>query len=151
MTALDHTTAPSPATWTADKVKARMVEAFDIDRRMPGERRKWQRSSWPATPVYSFRDQMHWNNPGDSARDRKWSEWENARNVAPAEVSRMEEAFEWLRWLPAGERRCFEAWAKAKVVGLPLRKVLKYRGWTVTTFYSRVDGGARRIAEKLNR
>jgi len=36
------------------------------------------------------------------------------------------------------------------VLGMPLRKVLKYRGWTVTTFYSRVDGGANRIARLLN-
>jgi hypothetical protein len=141
-------TAPSPA-WTGDKVRQRLVEAYEIDRRLPGDRRKWQTGSWPAM-VYSFRDQMHWNNPGDSARDRKWNEWENARDVAPAEVTRMEEAFAWLPWLPAYERRYLEAWAKAQALGVPIRRMLKYRGWPITTFYRGRDSAVARIVARLN-
>ena len=130
-----------------------MVEAFDIDRRLPGDRRKmWQtaRASWPATPIDTFRDQMHWNNPGDNARDRKWQEWENARTVAPSEVTRMDETFDWLRWVPDHERKALEIYAKAEVLGTPLIRALRYRGWKKTQFYEHLKQGAKRIADRLN-
>jgi hypothetical protein len=150
MPCLDQQPAPSP-TWTADKVRARLVEAFDIDRRLPGDRRaKFKTSSWPATPLHDYRDQLHWNNPGDSARDRNWERWANARDVAPDEMTRWQETLNWLRWVPNHERESLEAWAKAEVIGIPLRRMLRYRRWTVTTFYQRRNDGAQRIADKLN-
>lgn len=153
MTALNHPhAAPSPA-WTGDKVRARMVEAFEIDRRMPGDRRKmWQtaRGSWPATPIDTFRDQMHWNNPGDNARDRKWQEWASARNVSPPEITRMDEAFSWLRWLPDHQRKALETYAKAEVIGMPLIGVLRYRRIKKTQFYEHLKQGTQRIADRLN-
>jgi hypothetical protein len=82
--------------------------------------------------------------------DRKWNEWENARDVAPAEVTRMEEAFAWLPWLPAYERRYLEAWAKAQALGVPIRRMLKYRGWPITTFYRGRDSAVARIVARLN-
>ena len=63
------------------------------------------------------------------------------------EISRMEEAQGWLLLVEEGERRCLGVWALAAARGIPVRKVLRQRGWSKSTFY--VDGGAVHIAAIL--
>jgi hypothetical protein len=143
MTALNqpHHTATA---WTADDVRLRLVEAFKIERRMPGERRS-KTSTWPASPIHTWQEAVHWHD----ARERVLDGWERAQPF-PAEVTMMEEAIEWLRWLPLEERHALEAWAMAKARGLNKRRMMRGR-WTVTTFYRLRDRGTERIAERLNR
>jgi asparagine synthetase B (glutamine-hydrolysing) len=138
--------ASSPAIWTGDKVRQRLVEAFSIERRMPSQARVALASSWPATPLHSFTEMLFW----EDARKRIWDSWSKAKGVYPYEVSRMEEALGWLSWLEEGERRCLAAWALASARGLSLRTMLEKRQWSRTTFYRRIEQGARRIADRLN-
>jgi len=46
-------------------------------------------------------------------------------------------------------RRCLATWALAAARGVPVRKVLRQRGWSKSTFYRKLDGGAARIAAIL--
>ena len=62
----------------------------------------------------------------------------------------MEEALDWLRWLPIGERRCLASWALASAKGLSVRRMLDKRHWSRSTFYRRVDQASARIAGRLN-
>jgi hypothetical protein len=148
MPALDqpHTAATS-AIWSAKLVQGRLVEAFTIERRMPGQRfTTIANYSWPVTPLHEFTDVLHW----DDARERVWQSWAKAKGAHPYEVTRMEEAIDWLRLLPDGERRCLAAWALASACGMSLRTILAKRKWSRTTFYRKVDQASCRIADRLN-
>jgi hypothetical protein len=123
-----------------------MLEACDINRRLPGEFFTRIATAWPATPIHEFVDKVYW----DDARQRVWDDWARAKYAYPYEVSRMEEALDWLQYLPEGERRCLWAWAAAAVSGKPMRKVLRKHGWTASTFYRQVRNGLARIAKRLN-
>ena len=86
----------------------------------------------------------------DDARERVWRSWARAKGgVFPVEVSRMEESLGWLLLVEEGERRCLAAWLRCRLAVLPLRKVLRQRGWSRSTFYRRVDGASARIAAIL--
>jgi hypothetical protein len=52
-------------------------------------------------------------------------------------------------WLIIRLRRCLTIWALAAARGVPVRKVLHQRGWSKSTFYRKLDGGAARIAAVL--
>jgi hypothetical protein len=45
-------------------------------------------------------------------------------------------------WLIIRLRRCLATWALAAARGVPVRKVLRQRGWSKSTFYRKLDGGA---------
>lgn len=140
-------TARPPATWSGELVRQRLVEAFAIERRMPGQRFAAIASAWPATPLHEFTDMLHW----DDARQRVWDSWSKSRGVYSYEVTRMEEAFDWLRWLPEGERRCLAAWALCSARGLNVKRMIEKRRWSRTTFYRQIDKAASYIADRLNR
>jgi hypothetical protein len=138
--------AGSPTAWTADHVRDRLVEAFEIERRMPGDRRYTATGTWPATPLHTWQEMVHW----DDARDRVLDQWERASGAYPIEVSMMEEAIDWLRWVPLNERRALEAWAKAKAKGIAVRRMIRGQ-WPVTTFYRLCDHALATIADRLNK
>lgn len=144
MPTLDQPHHTSPATWTAEHVRLRLVEAFKIERRMPGERRFSKTGTWPATPLHTWQEMVYWTD----ARDRVLDGWERAQPF-PAEVTMMEEAIAWLQWVPLGERRTLEAWARASAKGMNVRRMIKGR-WPPTTFYRMRDQAADRIVERLN-
>jgi hypothetical protein len=52
-------------------------------------------------------------------------------------------------WLIIRLRRCLATWALAAARGVPVRKVLRQRGWSKSTFYRKLDGGAALIAAIL--
>jgi hypothetical protein len=151
MPSLHHTAASSSA-WTAEMVQLRLVEAAITDRKMPGQRyTRTMAPSWPATPLHEFTDQLHWDNPGDGARERVWDNWEKAKGAQPIEVSRMEEAQDWLRWLPQDEMQCLDAWAKCDAFGFPVAKIRRKIGFSKSTFYRKVNDASQRIVSRLNR
>lgn len=152
MNALDQqrTTRP-PTQWSGDLVRQRLVEAFATERRMPSERFRTVASTWPGTPMHSFADVVGWDNPHDGASDRVLQSWAHAKGVYSWEVSRMDEAIDWLRWLDVLGRRQLAAWAAAKARGIPIRKVLRREGWAPRTFYRAIDNAAAKIADRLNK
>ena len=72
----------------------------------------------------------------------------------PYEVSRMEEALSWPGTILANEHaveaKTLLAWAFCVAYGKPLRRMLRKRGWSRSTFYRCVDSGSKRIADYLN-
>ena len=151
MTALDQQrTCRPPTQWTGELVKSRLVEAFRTERQMPEQRFLTIASAWPATPMHSFTDMLHWNNDRDGARDRVWKDWARPKNVFSWQVSRMDEAIDWLCWLDVGERRCLAAWSVGKANRKTERAIIKAGGWAPTSFYRAVKKAADRIAERLN-
>jgi hypothetical protein len=136
----------APATWTGDLVRQRLVEAFAIMRRMPGQGVRRIGSAWPAAVLHDFRDMLHWTD----ARERVLDDWENTKGTYPYEVTRMDEALSWLEWLDEGERRCVNAWAFTASRGISLTRELKKRKWSRSTFYRQVERAAQRIADRLN-
>ena len=151
MTMLDHVQhpTPSPATWSAEPVLERLVEAFEVDRRMPAGRRFGKlASAWPAAPIHEFADIVHWDS--GEQRERVWQSWERAP-ASPQEVTRMEESFAWLRWVPMTERKMLETWASVTARGLSVSAAIRKAGLSRTSFYRHRDHAAQRIADRLNR
>ncbi len=131
------------AQWTPHLVQQRLREAFAVELRLPeAGRPRGMATAWPATPTYEFRDLVSWSD----SRERVWQSWERAKGALPFDFSRMQEAFDWLMLVGEGERRCLGVWALAVARGIPVRRVLRRRGWAPSTFYRRVDSGAVRIA-----
>jgi hypothetical protein len=147
MIALDQArTCRPPTTWSADMVKERLVEAFKVERRMPGDRRTIG-SAWPAAVVHDFADMVHWTDP----RERVLDDWSRSRGGVYAwEVSRMEQAHEWLRWIEGDDRKWLQAWAFARAYGKSLRAILMRRGIKRTPFYRAIERAALAIADRLN-
>ena len=91
---------------------------------------------------------------GELAREHVWDKWARAGGALPYEVSRMEEALTWpgtvLANRHAVEAKTLLAWAFCVAYGKPLRRMLRKRGWSRSTFYRCVDGGSKRNADYLN-
>jgi len=150
-TSIDRPTAWRGATWSIDLVKLRLVEAFEIEAKLPGLRGNHASgNAWPAM-AREFEDLIGWS---DEARQAVWEDWERAKGAFPYEVTRYEETIAWLVLLKdqPGEQRCLAAWAKlkAKPRRASLRKLMRKTGWSRSTFHRRRDSGAARIADYLN-
>lgn len=138
----------APYLWTPNWVQHRLVEAFRIERRLPGGKAKPQSGSWPAI-TYEFADKVFW----PDARERVLDAWSSAGGVYSTEVQRMEEAHDWLRLILAPyplERACLSQWAAAMAYRRSLRGILARRGWSRTTFYRHVSAGSFVIAQRLH-
>ena len=135
----------APPDWTGAWVRGRLREAYEIERRLPRDRRaNGGGNGWPAI-VHTFTDMVGWTD----VRERVWSEWARAKGAYPWEVSRMEEAFGWLAILldRPDERRCLVLWAKTTG---SIRDAVRRRRWPRSTFYRGVVSGSERIAGVLN-
>jgi Domain of unknown function (DUF6362) len=151
MAALDttaHMSSLAPASWSGDLVCGRMVEAYSILRRLPDRgRHRSVVSAWPAAVRHDFTDVLHW----DDARERVWKSWERPQVASSIEISRMDEAMQWLNYLSVEqERRALQGWAAASANRLPLRKVLRQFNEAPSTFYRYRNLAAERIAGRLN-
>jgi len=149
-TALDRPlTAWRGTTWSIELVKARLVEAFEVEFKLPGIR--GNRASGNAWPVMAreFEDLIGWS---DEARQAVWEDWERAKGAFPYEVTRYEEVVGWMPILAdhPGEQRCLVVWAKLEAKRMSIRKALRKKGWPRSTFDRRREAGASRIADHLN-
>jgi uncharacterized protein DUF6362 len=150
--ALDRPVTHQAARWSAELVRQRLIEAFEIEAKLPGPRgrRPGSGSAWPAM-AREFGDLVGWS---DEARLEIWEGWQRTKVAFPYEVSRYEETITWLAILKdhPGEQRCLVAWAKLKATPrrASLRKLMRRTGWARSTFHRRRDSGAARIAEFLN-
>ena len=138
-----------PAHWTPAWVQCRMVEAYQVERRLPGVAKFFTGGTWPAVK-YEFADMVA---QGEVASERVLTAWEHQRgDVTAHELTRMDEAQEWLR-VHLGthevERLCLSHWATAVAYHRSLRRLLMVRRWSRTTFYRRVGAGAFIIADRL--
>lgn len=152
LNAIDRPPRHRGATWSPGLVMLRLVEAFEVEAKLPEVRgpRRNAASAWPAMER-EFEDIV---GSSDERRQDVWQDWERAKGAYPQEVTRMEEAMLWLEILKdqPGEQRCLVAWAKlkAKPRRASLRKLMRRTGWSRSTFHRRRDQGAERIADYLN-
>jgi len=150
LTALDRPLAHHAATWSPDLVRARLVEAFEIEARLPEPKgpSRGNASAWP-TMSREFEDLVGWST---EAREEYWHHMARAKGVHPYEVTRRDEAMAWLALLAAwpGEQRCLHAWAATTANRRSLARVMRIKGWRKGTFYRRVKAGSARIADSLN-
>jgi hypothetical protein len=147
----DMDSTEPPLHWDSNWVRWRLVEAYRIEQRLPGEfRRRRTAGFWPEHP-YEFGDVVGWD---EEMHKRAIAEWSHARKsgVYAIELSRMEEAHEWLR-VDLGkqpvERACLASWATCVAYKYSLRSLMLRKRWSRTTFYRRVLFGSERIATRL--
>jgi len=137
-----------PPVWNADWVCTRLVEAYRIERRLPGHVRQKLVAPWPVHS-YEFSDVVGW----DDARERILTKWENTYGgVYAKELTRMEEAHEWLRVILRNypeDRMCLAGWAAAIAYGHSLRSLMVRKRWSRSSFYRRKDTGSAFIAQVL--
>jgi hypothetical protein len=139
---------PAPARWSGQWVRRRLIEAYAIERRLPGERGH-NGTAWPAI-LYEFADVVAW----DDARERVLDAWANTRgSVFAREIARMDEAQAWLYLLAERpiERQCLAIWASAVAYRRSVSRLLASRRWARATFYRRVCNGSILIARHLGR
>jgi hypothetical protein len=72
-----------------------------------------------------------------------------AAERSPVAVQRANEARGWLAWVDEAAARYLAAQALCADRGLPIRSLLRARGWPRTSFYRSVDEAASRIAAEL--
>ena len=140
--------AAHPTQWTGELVRNSLVEAFEIDRRLPRDRMGKTGSAWPAKPIHEFVDVVYWNE--GEQRERVWQSWERSASVSPQEITRWEESLAWLTWLPDDERQSLHAWALAAATNRSVSAILRKRGLARTSFYRLRDKAADSIAARLN-
>ncbi len=146
---IDLAAGVAPDRWSAAWVQARIVEAYTVERKLPGVRRVDNGSAWPEYN-YTFSDKVGW----PDSRERVLDEWSRSSGGAFAlEITRMDEAHEWMRVYLAApyeiERVCLSAWATAQAYHRPLRPLLARRRWSSSTFYRYRTQGASIIAMAL--
>ena len=139
--------APPPQIWSAELVKARLVEAFDVDRRLPGRAMpRMVQNAWPFPVMHSFADLVSQDTRGDA-----WRRMGRVRGAASWEVSRMEEAFGWLQDLVREpDRGALIAWCR-RPHSIALDRLLQRQGISRATFYRRAGRGLEAMVEALNR
>jgi hypothetical protein len=110
---------PAARCWTPDRVKERLVEAFEIERRIPGGRvgPAVIRSSWPTNTRDSFSDRVH---QGKTVREEVWRAWARAGGATPQEVTRMEQALAWPGSILANGRAFEGRHGRAFIVTRPM-------------------------------
>jgi hypothetical protein len=141
----------APASWTTVLVRERLVEAFELERRLPGHVGPARlRSAWLVAPLDSFADRVA---QGEAPRADLWRAWARAGGLSPEEVARMDQALDWPRrfLLPAHavEAKCLLGWALTRAQGRSLCAVLRSRRFARSTFLRHADAGAARIAAAL--
>jgi hypothetical protein len=144
--AIDGQPASPPEQWSADWVQCRLIEAYSVERRLPQLRRRAIAGAWPAT-VVEWEDIL---GRASEVRQQVLQSWEYSNSgVSAAELTRTEQAHDWLRVILAPhptERLCLAHWATAIAYGRSVRSLLKRRRWSRSTFYRYVTAGARHRA-----
>jgi hypothetical protein len=142
--------ALEPLAWTPILVRGRLVEAFEIEFRLPTGRTGGPGSrSWLFPTFYEFADVVAW---ADDARAEVWNDWSRTRGALPHEISRMDEALAWLTLLRdhLEEQRCLASWAMLRAKRRPLRLIARRYVGSRAAFYRAVERGSLRIADRLN-
>jgi hypothetical protein len=142
----------APPQWSAAWVQRRLIEAYSVERRLPQARRRLLiASAWPSMAV-EFSDIV---GRADDDRKDRFASWEYAGRlgVSAADISRMEQAHDWLQILEPypQERLCLCQWAAAIAYRRSVRRLLQKRNWSTSSFYRRVTAGAHVIALELTR
>ena len=137
--------------WTPEIVFARLIEAADIEWRLPPARLGPAAASgfWPDY-THSYADRVQWG-PKRLAEEREM----RAKRLHPsaAEISRWEEvSLGWVNDLiPTGDRPLLRAYVRCIVTGRSFSAWCKKTGLNRRTAYRRIDRGLERLAATLGK
>lgn len=122
--------------WTVENIKARWIEAADVERRLHVKGLPTSGNAWPA---YCY-DKTAWD---DQAHEDFAEMWRDRRVTRSDELSRWGEVyFGWtLRFVPEGRRELVWAWSRCNsgVDGRSFSKVCETHGWVKSTSFLRVE------------
>jgi hypothetical protein len=148
--AIDSDPGLPPVQWSAEWVQRRLIEAYSVERRLPQSRRRATGSAWPPMAV-EWADIV---GRADEVRQQVLQSWEFSNvGVSAADITRMEEAHDWLRIILfpyPQERLCLAHWAAAIAYRRSLRRLLLQRKWSRSSFYRYVSAGAHVVALELD-
>jgi hypothetical protein len=130
-----------------------LIFAFQVERKLPGRPGPaLLRNTWRLATIDSFSDRVA---QGEAPRAEIYRRWARAGGATSLEVSLLEEAFGWVpQALSNGgvvAGKCLLCWAHSQAGGPHLRKTIRARGWSRSTFLRRVEAAAEAIADHLNR
>jgi len=130
--------------WTPDDVKARFIEAVDIERRVLVKGMPNCGNGWPIYR-YDAEDRAGWD---DAARADDLEKWKGRKFTTSAEQSRWwEVVVEWRLLIPLERRDLVWDFAECRARGWSFSKYCEDKGFVRMTAYRRVD----RVLENLAR
>jgi hypothetical protein len=139
---------PIPVRWTGRHVGRRLVDAFNVLHRMPPlQRPKDPGGNWPPHG-YSKDDLGGW-----SDQDKNDALMRTVLKPTRAEITRMEGALEWLRWLKtndAGMALQLMFWANTVARHRKIERMCIEKKWCRAVFYRRIHRAKDWIARQLN-
>jgi hypothetical protein len=128
--------------WTTDVIKARFLEAVDVERRMLVKGGPGSGNAWPS---YRF-DEVDMAGWDDQARLDHLELWQGRKVTKSPEISRWEETFfEWTALIPMERRSLVWRWAQCKAAGRSFSKWCDDHGIVRMTAYNRLN----RVFENL--
>ena len=148
--------AAPPATWTAEHVGLRLVEAMRTLDRLPRPRGpRAPGNHWPQHRLEWADRLAQAELPEAERRERAGAQLcEIALRPSGAAIDRMDHALEWLRALRALEPELaitVTLWAHRLARGRSMRRLCRERGWTPQAFYKRRRLALEAIADALRR
>jgi hypothetical protein len=123
-------------TWTPDIVRARFVEASEIERRMFVKGMTGGGNAWPS---YRFdeEDMSGWD---DQARQDHLEQWQGRKVTKSPELTRWEEVyFYWTPLIPERRRSLVWRFAQCRASGSSFSKYCENKGLIRMTAYNRLD------------
>ncbi len=138
--------------WTPEIAFARLVEAADIEWRMPAARIGPQAGSgfWPRY-THTLADQNGWGEK--RYQEERASFYAGRARPTAAELSRWEEVtFDWMkRMMPEGDRTLFRGYVRCVITGRSFGEWCEKRRLSRSTAYHRIKMGRERLARNLRR
>jgi hypothetical protein len=123
-------------TWTIEIIKARFIEAADIERRMLVKGMSGGGNAWP-TYGYDEEDRKGWVQEDIDAEKERWS---RNKTTATPEITRWEEVFfEWTALIPESRRVLVWRWAQCRASGRSFSEWCERKGVIRMTAYNRLD------------
>lgn len=134
--------------WTAENVRARFIDAAEIERRMHVKGAPGCGNAWPS---YRFdeEDRSGWD---DQARQDDLEAWQGRKTTQSSELARWQEVyFVWtLQFIKRdADRRRVWIWARCMSGGPSFVSVCEKRGWVRRTEYARLERTFSSIAREL--
>jgi hypothetical protein len=128
--------------WTIEVIKARFVEAADIERRMLVKGMSGGGNAWP-TYGFDEEDRKGWVQEDIDAEKERWS---RNKTTATPEITRWEEVFfDWTGLVREDRRVLVWRWAQCRASGRSFSEWCDRKGIIRMTAYKRID----RVCELL--
>lgn len=122
--------------WSVEIVKARFIEAADIERRMMVKGLGGGGTAWPAY-YYDSEDMAGWD---DQAIADNLERWQGRKITKSSELTRWEEVFyDWTKLIPISRRLLVWRWSQCIAGGSSFSEWCNKKGIVRRTAYNRIE------------